>query len=434
MKNSKLILLMVSVAGLTLLSGCGRISPGMSSANMESRNCDNIATLLEKQGFTNISTEALQRSKADYTLVNGQIDSVIIDGTEDFEADDKFKSNAPIIITYINRPDENRKERRGFDSKKNSFVNLEHYRFEVPDYVDVTDLTKNTGTCSIMNSDGSDEDACLNVFTVAFDDEVYGYNSLDENKEDWIEENFATDRDKFKLLSTKNFESEDRSVKWISFDYVYSEDGLWNEGVLTVVPNEEEMLVFELIQPDSSESLYKTDLENIATSVTEYRNTVTIADTDFVLPFDWKNNNQFTKEEMDTIRSITDLQIKDSFLLEPINSEPDSSNIVGVLLEGNDLFYPLDYNNIEDDVDSYISELYWFLNADNAYFESIGELRGIVTVIPESGNYFHFYIALTPNDDVCMLIMGDEDNDRSNNEDNQKLFLDYLSTGRAHYR
>lgn len=434
MKKSRFILLAVSVAAIALLTGCGKIKPGISSKNMVTKNSDNIAQFLKKQGFTNISTEPVQRSKADYTLVNGEIDYVLIDGVEDFEADDKFKANAPVIITYIDRPAENRKQRRGFDKKSNAFVNLKHYRFEVPDYVEVTDLTKDTASCSLMNSDGSEEDAHLNVFTEVYGNDVYGYSSLDENKEDWIDEYLSGERDKFKLLSAKNFESEDGSLKGISFDYVYSDAGLWTEGIMAVVPYEDEMLIFELIQPDTSTSLYGTDLEGIATSVIEYRNVVTIADTDFAIPFAWNNHNSFSDEEMALIANVSDLTILDSFALVPTASRNTSSNIIGVLLQGNDLFYPINYKNIDNEVDDYISSLYWFANADDATYEAIGDLKGVTTIVPESSNYYHFYIAVTPDDDVCMLIMGDEDNDYGNNQDNQKIFREFLASGRAHYK
>ena len=123
---------------------------------------------------------------------------------------------------------------------------------------------------------------------------------------------------------------------------------------------------------------------------------------------------------MALIANVSDLTILDSFALVPTASRNTSSNIIGVLLQGNDLFYPINYKNIDNEVDDYISSLYWFTNADDATYEAIGDLKGITTIVPESSNYYHFYIAVTPNDDVCMLIMGDEDNDYTNNQDNQK--------------
>lgn len=78
----------------------------VSESDYKYKNYKDVQKELEGAGFTNISTEILYDIVLGWTD-EGEVDSVSIDGRTDYEKKEVFKKNAPVIITYHMKEEDN---------------------------------------------------------------------------------------------------------------------------------------------------------------------------------------------------------------------------------------------------------------------------------------------------------------------------------------
>lgn len=64
------------------------------------RNYNNVAMIFRSAGFTNVNTLPLGDLGIFNQRKNGQVETIIIDGNEEYEEGDVFPKNAYILITY----------------------------------------------------------------------------------------------------------------------------------------------------------------------------------------------------------------------------------------------------------------------------------------------------------------------------------------------
>ena len=98
----KLVALIAAVILLLGLCSCGdgAIKIPNSSIYYMGRDYSLVTSELTEAGFTNISTEILDDLTSQSSLSDGSVESISVDGKTEFEAKERFLSDAPIIITY----------------------------------------------------------------------------------------------------------------------------------------------------------------------------------------------------------------------------------------------------------------------------------------------------------------------------------------------
>lgn len=86
-----------------------KIAINSSSSEFKGKNYENVVTQLQKAGFTNIKTEALDDLVTGLLKKDGEVEGVKIDDKTNFGSDTKFSKEAEIIITYHTFPKDEKK-------------------------------------------------------------------------------------------------------------------------------------------------------------------------------------------------------------------------------------------------------------------------------------------------------------------------------------
>lgn len=73
---------------------------GMSQKDMKGENYSNIVTHLERQGFTNVKTEAIADLITGWVTKDGSVEKVTINGSTDFDEGSAIEPDAEIVVYY----------------------------------------------------------------------------------------------------------------------------------------------------------------------------------------------------------------------------------------------------------------------------------------------------------------------------------------------
>ena len=76
------------------------IQVGVSTEELLSQNYENAVSILEKAGFTDISTTPEYDISIEDIDIEGTVQSVSIDGQDSFSEDTRFQYDAPVIVSY----------------------------------------------------------------------------------------------------------------------------------------------------------------------------------------------------------------------------------------------------------------------------------------------------------------------------------------------
>jgi hypothetical protein len=106
MKNKFLAIMLVFILALSF-TACGDSSkhegeaktPSASSAQ-KGRDYQDVVDKFKEKGFTNIKTEALEDLVTGWMTKDGEVESVSVDGDEDYSADVWYPNDVPVVITY----------------------------------------------------------------------------------------------------------------------------------------------------------------------------------------------------------------------------------------------------------------------------------------------------------------------------------------------
>lgn len=90
-----------------------KIEINSSSSEFKGKNYEDVVTQLQKAGFTNIKTEALDDLITGLLTKDGEVKQVEIDGKTTFSANTSFAKDSKIVITYHTFP---KKEKSDTDS------------------------------------------------------------------------------------------------------------------------------------------------------------------------------------------------------------------------------------------------------------------------------------------------------------------------------
>lgn len=104
-------LIIVCILAITLV-GCGgnnhegeAKTPSGSSAQ-EGRAYQDVIDEFEGQGFTNIKTEVLDDLVTGWLVKDGEVESVSVDGDEDYSADEWYPNDVEVVVSYHAFPKE----------------------------------------------------------------------------------------------------------------------------------------------------------------------------------------------------------------------------------------------------------------------------------------------------------------------------------------
>jgi len=94
------LLIFIPVTACSSGDSYRRISPPISSSELEGKDYKDIVTRFESAGFTNVKTEAITDLVLGWLTSDGEVEDVLIAGDSDFTKDDKFDPGTPVIVRY----------------------------------------------------------------------------------------------------------------------------------------------------------------------------------------------------------------------------------------------------------------------------------------------------------------------------------------------
>lgn len=124
--RNKFLALSMAIMLIVAFAGCSnetssvsdnKINMPSSSKKFEGVDYQEVVAQLKDAGFTNIETEVLSDLLTGWTTKDGEVEKVSVNGDDLFSTDDKFPSDANIVVTYHTSPVDSSNEKS--DSEQN---------------------------------------------------------------------------------------------------------------------------------------------------------------------------------------------------------------------------------------------------------------------------------------------------------------------------
>lgn len=140
------------------LTACGDSSKHEGEAKTPSgsrvqkgRDYLDVVKNFEEKGFTNIKTEALGDLVTGWLTKEGEVESVSVDGDEDYSADIWYPNNVEVIITYHTVPEKNNDNNISKNDNESLKIKPPYDNNSVDglNYLDVIEAFKNAGFTNI---------------------------------------------------------------------------------------------------------------------------------------------------------------------------------------------------------------------------------------------------------------------------------------------
>lgn len=127
---------------MLLLSGCGtshenEARPPKSNSSLKNQNYQDVVTLFEEAGFTNIELDKIEDLITGWLTKDGSVESVSIGGDTDYSTSQWYSKDSKVRISYHTFPEnkeqgkETKETMTGYSYKK---VNIGEFSFNIPDY------------------------------------------------------------------------------------------------------------------------------------------------------------------------------------------------------------------------------------------------------------------------------------------------------------
>lgn len=100
------LILLIAISGMNeSKDSASKIRVGFSSSELVGRNYQEVVSILQIVGFTNVETEVLDDLILGWLKEDGEVEKVEIEGTTTFSDDSKFETSAKIVVVYHTFPD-----------------------------------------------------------------------------------------------------------------------------------------------------------------------------------------------------------------------------------------------------------------------------------------------------------------------------------------
>lgn len=248
-----------------------KVSPPLTSTDFKGKQYEEVIDDFESEGFINIKTKVLEDLDIGKLMKEGQVDSVVIAGKEDYSTSEEYSPNVEVVISYHplqmdeeaqNSDDEtqvndevseNTKIERnsGYDKNTNETIIWGGVEFSFPSYFDVL------------------EDGANDSYRMYYPKEKDYYASLAFQKEDFTKtkEDFNDKVDVFvqNINDIKNLDiQESEAVRIASFSgwtISYIEDnneGNISKGIISIIYNDidEEVIMITCVYDNDDKSQY----------------------------------------------------------------------------------------------------------------------------------------------------------------------------------
>ena len=182
MKKMITILLVLLLA--LSLAACGssadtdtRINAPKSASDLEGEDYQDVMTLLQVAGFTNIEVEVLDDLITGWITKDGEVEKVSINGVTSFSANSKFPFDSKIVITYHTFPSQETEQVAETSTNPETIESTE--TSATPDTTEFTEATETKDTTEFTEETEANE-----VYSISDSEDLQELIKLDNEKDE----------------------------------------------------------------------------------------------------------------------------------------------------------------------------------------------------------------------------------------------------------
>lgn len=112
------LILCFSIIGCSENGHEGEVKTPAGSSDMEGRNYEDVVTIFEEKGFTNIKTEPIDDLIFGWLTKDGEVEEVSVGGKVDYSPDKWVPADTEVVIRYHTFPEDDEEETKSDENNK----------------------------------------------------------------------------------------------------------------------------------------------------------------------------------------------------------------------------------------------------------------------------------------------------------------------------
>lgn len=240
------LILCFSLIGCDENSHEGEVKTPAGSSDMEGRNYEDVVTIFEEKGFTNIKTEPIDDLIFGWLTKDGEVEEVSVGGKVDYSPDKWVPADTEVVIRYHTFPQDDEEETKSDESNETTesttiVMTADSVTYTGKNAQDVEKEVKDLGFENVKlvesaTTDTSNTDGAVDTITVAGE----GFNKGDSFKKDaeiviiyWKVEKIDSEYEKAFVRAMSNyslyymFDTDNKTVIYFGTNDTYIEKGTY---------------------------------------------------------------------------------------------------------------------------------------------------------------------------------------------------------------
>ena len=240
------LILCFSLIGCDENSHEGEVKTPAGSSDMEGRNYEDVVTIFEEKGFTNIKTEPIDDLIFGWLTKDGEVEEVSVGGKVDYSPDKWVPADTEVVIRYHTFPEDDEEETKSDESNETTesttiVMTADSVTYTGKNAQDVEKDVKDLGFENVklvesVTTDSSNIDGVVDTITVAGREFSKG-DSFEKDAEIvityWKVEKIASEYEKAFVRAMSNyslyymFDTDNKTVVYFGTNDTYIEKGTY---------------------------------------------------------------------------------------------------------------------------------------------------------------------------------------------------------------
>lgn len=240
------LILCFSIIGCSENSHEGEVKTPAGSSDMEGRNYEDVVTIFEERGFTNIKTEPIDDLIFGWLTKDGEVEEVSVGGKVDYSPDKWVPADTEVVIRYHTFPEDDEEETKSDENNKTTesttiAMTADSATYSGKNVQDVEKEIKDLGFENVklvesVTTDSSNIDGVVDTITAAGREFSKG-DSFEKDAEIvityWKVEKIASEYEKAFVRAMSNyslyymFDTDNKTVVYFGTNDTYIEKGTY---------------------------------------------------------------------------------------------------------------------------------------------------------------------------------------------------------------
>lgn len=240
------LILCFSLIGCGENSHEGEVKTPAGSSDMEGRNYEDVVTIFEEKGFTNIKTEPIDDLIFGWLTKDGEVEEVSVGGKVDYSPDKWVPADTEVVIRYHTFPEDDEEETKSDENNKTTesttiAMTSDSATYSGKNVQDVEKEIKDLGFENVklvesVTTDSSNADGTVDTIAVAGE----GFSKGDSFEKDaeiaityWKVEKIDSEYEKAFVRAMSNyslyymFDTDNKTVVYFGTNDTYIEKGTY---------------------------------------------------------------------------------------------------------------------------------------------------------------------------------------------------------------